>query len=346
MKEHIALQAWEMITRFSSLKKLNFFPSLIGMTWLLVMLTYQITFTYVVVFKKKDKFLQILSNFMHKDYFAEVLVGFGILFFLYIFIAPLAEWALVEMIHSYRKSNGQKLHRTFQGIFDGFRHFLPLFEAHNVISVFKPLAVVTFYILLLRLFGKEYFEPITYIMVTYLIFAFFINMCFSYAKFFIIFENKWVIQSLSYSTGMAVRHIGITLQLYYTMILLYLRTIIVGLIFLVLPFIISTVVTFFTIVSVQIVLLVIFGILSFVLFIFIVHLNSTLEIFVEATWYEAYQLCKKEDKEYSHDHGGHDDHGEGHDDHHGDDHGGHSDEHGDSHGHSDHGKSHDDHGHH
>lgn len=145
---------------------------------------------------------------------------------------------------------------------------------------------------------------------------------------------------------MAVRHIGITLQLYYTMILLYLRTIIVGLIFLVLPFIISTVVTFFTIVSVQIVLLVIFGILSFVLFIFIVHLNSTLEIFVEATWYEAYQLCKKEDKEYSHDHGGHDDHGEGHDDHHGDDHGGHSDEHGDSHGHSDHGKSHDDHGHH
>ena len=94
------------------------------------------------------------------------------------------------MIHSYRKSNGQKLHRTFQGIFDGFRHFLPLFEAHNVISVFKPLAVVTFYILLLRLFGKEYFEPITYIMVTYLIFAFFINMCFSYAKFFIIFENK------------------------------------------------------------------------------------------------------------------------------------------------------------
>lgn len=299
---------------FPSLKKLNFFPSFIGMLWLFLVLIYQISFTYVIVFKQKDKFFQMLSDFMHKDYFFEVLVSFWCLFILYIFMAPLAEWAIVEMIHSYRKSDGKKLHRTFQGIFDGLRHFLPLFEAHNVISVFRPLAVLTFYILLLRLFGKTYFEPITYIMGGYLIFSFFLNMCFSYAKFFIIFENKRVIESLSLSTGMAVRHIGITLQLYYTMILLYLRTIVVAIIFLVLPFFLSSILTFFTILSVQIVFLMIFGVLSFVLFIFIVHLNSTLEIFVEATWYEAYQLCKKEDKEYLSDHGGHADHGS-HDEH-------------------------------
>lgn len=158
-------------------------------------------------------------------------------------------------------------------------------------------------------------------------------MCFSYAKFFIIFENRGVIESLSLSTGMAVRHIGITLQLYYTMILLYLRTIVVALIFLVLPFFLSSILTFFTIVSVQIIFLLIFGLLSLILFIFIVHLNSTLEIFVEATWYEAYLLCKKEDKEYAADHGGshgHDDHG----DHHGhavDEHHGHDTEHHDAH---------------
>ncbi len=116
---------------------------------------------------------------------------------------------------------------------------------------------------------------------------------------------------------MAVRHIGITMQLYYTMILLYLRTIIVAIIFLVLPFAISSIVTFFTIMGVQVFLLIVFGMLSLVLFIFIVHLNSTLEIFVEATWYEAYQLCKKEDREYDSDHGGaHDDHiHDGHDAH-------------------------------
>jgi hypothetical protein len=91
MKEHIALQAWEMVTRFSSLKKLNFIPSLIGMIWLFLVLTYQITFTYVVVFKQKDRFLQLLSDFIHKDYFTEVLISFGVLFALYIFVAPLAE---------------------------------------------------------------------------------------------------------------------------------------------------------------------------------------------------------------------------------------------------------------
>lgn len=297
MKEAIVLHAWEMITKFPSLKKLNFIPSFIGMLWLFLILLYQITFTYVSVFNKKDAFFWALADFVHKDYFLEVLIAFSVLFLLYIFIAPLAEGAIIEMIHSYRKSDGKKVHRTFQGIFDGLRHFLPLFEAHNATSVFRPLAIVTFYILLLRIFGKEFFTSITYVMVIYLIFAFFLNMCFAYAKLFIIFENKWVIAALSASTGMAVRHIGITLQLYYTMILLYLRTILVALFFLVLPFAVSSIIAFFTIMEVRIFLLSIFGVISFIFFIVIVHLNSTLEIFVEATWYEAYMLCKAEDEE-------------------------------------------------
>lgn len=125
-------------------------------------------------------------------------------------------------------------------------------------AIFRPLSIITFYILLLRLFGKEYFISISWAMGIYLLFAFFLNMCFAYAKFFIIFEGRHAIQSLSASTGMAVRHIGITMQLYYTMILLYLRTLIVAVIFLVLPFVISAIVAWFTIISVQIGLLIIF----------------------------------------------------------------------------------------
>lgn len=320
-----------MVTEFSSLKKVNFFPSFVGTLWLFLVLIYQITFTYIRIFQQKDKFIQIAFDFMHKTYFVEVLLGFWIFLFIYIIIAPLAEWAIVEMIHSYRRSNGEKRHRSLQGVFDGFRHFLPLFEVHNIVAIFRPLSVITFYILLLRLFGKEYFISISWAMGIYLLFAFFLNMCFAYAKFFIIFEGRPALQSLSASTGMAVRHIGITMQLYYTMILLYLRTLIVAIIFLVLPFIISAIVAWFTIISVQIGLLFIFGVLSCILFIIIVHLNSTLEIFVEATWYEAYQICKKEDKEWDSEHGwghGHDEHGGG--DHHWDNH--HSgDEHADHH---------------
>jgi hypothetical protein len=130
----------------------------------------------------------------------------------------------------------------------------------------------------------------------YLIFAFCINICFAYAKFFIIFEHKKAIESLSASTGLAMRNIAITGRLYFTMILLYLRTIVVALLFLVIPFLISSFLAFVPILGLKLFFLVIFIIIAVVLFIFIVHLNSTLEIFVEATWYEAYIVCKAEEK--------------------------------------------------
>ncbi|GAB0174850.1 MAG: hypothetical protein HHAS10_07290 [Candidatus Altimarinota bacterium] len=324
MKESIVLHAWEVITHFPSLKKLNFFPSFIGMVWLFLILLYQLTFTYITVFHQKDKFIQLISDFIHKDYFTEVLIGLACIFLLYMILVPIAEGGIVEMIHSYRKTNGEKVRRTFQGIFDGLRHFLPLFEAHNVVAIFRPLSIITFYILLLRIFGTKYLVPISYLMGGYLIFAFFLNMCFAYTKYFIIFEHKSVVPALAASTSMAVRHIGITMQLYYTMVLLYLRTILVAIFFLVIPFFLSGIVAFFTIQSVVITLITLSLLVCVILFIFIAHLNSTLEIFVEATWYEAYQLCKKEDAEdghheESHGHGNtHDVHGhtEHHDTHH------------------------------
>lgn len=311
MKEAIVLPAWELITRFHSLKKFNFFPSFIGMVWLFCILIYQITFTYVYIFQKKDEVLSSLAKFAHADYFVEVIIALVVIFLLHMILEPIANGGIIQMIDSYRKSNGTKYHRTFQGIFDGLRHFLPMFEIQNITGIFRPLSVITFYILLLRIFGIEYSWAITAIMGVYLVFAFFISMCFSYSKFFVIFENKSALNSLSASTGLAVRHINITGRLYFTMILLYLRTIIIGLIFLWLPFVISSIIAFFTILTVKYIFLGIFALVSIVLFIFIVHLNSTLEIFVEATWYEAYQLCKKEDAEYgnsdgeSHEHDNH-----------------------------------------
>ncbi len=295
MKERVVLPAWELVTEFHSLKKLNFIPSLFGMLWLFLLLIYQITYTYVIVFHKKDELFSTLAEFADKTYFGKILMVLLIIFLLYEILEPIALGGMIQMMDSYRKTGGKNPHRTMQWVFDGLRHFLPIFEVQNITAVFRPLSVITFYIFLLRIIGTDYFTPITTIMGIYLFFAFFVSMCFAYSKFFIIFEWKHAIESLSASTGLAVRHISITGKLYFTMILLYLRTIVVALIFLVLPFVVSSVIAFFTILAIKMVLLSIFGIISLILFIFIVHLNSTLEIFIEATWYEAYQLCKKED---------------------------------------------------
>ncbi len=325
MKENIILPAWETITQYHSLKKLNFIPSLVGMIWLFCILIYQATFAYVNVFKKEDQVLSVLADFAHKSYFFETLIALGWILLLYILLEPIATGAIIQMIDTYKKTKWVNPHRTLQGIFDGMRHFLPIFEVQNLISIFRPLTIITFYILLLRLFGREYFTMISVAMGIYLLFSFFLNMCFAYSKFFIIFEGMKAIESLSASTWLAVRHINITGKLYFTMILLYLRTILVAAIFLVIPFVVSAIITFFTIITVKIIFLSVFWLVTLVFFIFIVHLNSTLEIFVEATWYEAYMICKKEDAEYdelSHAHGGgshatsHDKSSDVHDDHH------------------------------
>lgn len=299
MKESIVLSAWEMVTEFHSLKKLNFIPSLMGMLWLFVILFYQLTFTYIYLFDKKDEAIEALTKFLHNDYFVESISLLITIFILYMLLEPIATGGIIEMMHSYKQHKWEKNRRSWQWFFDWLRHFLPIFELHNLTSIFRPLSIITFYILLLRVFGKNFIVHISSIMWVYLIIAFCINTCFSYAKFFIIFEKKWAIESLSASTGLAMRNIGITWKLYFTMIILYLRTIIVGIIFLVIPFMISSFLAFVPIIGLKLFFLMIFIIISVILFVFIVHLNSTLEIFIEATWYEAYMLCKKEEKESS-----------------------------------------------
>ncbi len=164
MKESIVLNAWELITRYHSLKKLNFLPSFVGMLWLFMILIYQITFTYVYIFKKKDEVLGVLAKFAHTDYFVEVIVALASIFLLYMILEPIANGGVIQMIDTYRKTGGEKAHRAVQGFFDGLRHFLPIFEVHNITGIFKPLSIITFYILLLRLFGIGYASSISIIM--------------------------------------------------------------------------------------------------------------------------------------------------------------------------------------
>ncbi len=313
MKESIVISAWEMVTKFHSLKKLNFIPSFIGMVWLFFVLFYQLTFTYIYIYNKKDEVMGELAKFIHNDYFGETITILASIFLLYTILGPIATWGIIEMMHSYKQHKWEKNRRSWQGFFDGLRHFLPIFEVHNLTAIFRPLSIITFYILLLRIFGSEFIVPISIIMGIYLFFAFCINTCFSYANFFIIFEHKSAIESLSASTGLALRNIGITGRLYFTMILLYLRTIIIAIIFLVIPFLISSFLAFLpTIIGLKLFFLIIFLIISIVLFIFIVHLNSTLEIFIGATWYEAYMVCKDEEKTTGHSEvAHHDEHGHG-----------------------------------
>ena len=172
-------------------------------------------------------------------------------------------------------------------------NFLPIFELTNSLSIFKLLSIITFYLFLLRIFGKDYVISITIIMSVYLGFSFLVNILFSYARFFIIFENKKALEALSLSVGMALSNLEITFHLYFTLLLVYIRTFLTAIIFIIFPFVISGLFTYVTISLLQIISIVILSVLFLILLVFVSHLNSVLEIFVEAIWYNAYKENKK-----------------------------------------------------
>jgi len=172
-------------------------------------------------------------------------------------------------------------------------NFLPIFEMTNLLSIFKLLSIITFYIFLLRVFGREYFMNITIFMAVYLGFAFLVNILFSYARFFIIFENKKALEAMSLSVHMALTNLEITFHLYFTLLLVYIRTFLTSIIFVVFPLLISWLFTYITVSFLQNIIITILVCIFILLLVFISHLNSVLEIFVETIWYNAYRENKK-----------------------------------------------------
>ena len=296
LREAIVGPAWDLVMHTSFLKKFNFFPSLLSTIYLGCIILYQLAFAYVYIFKLKDQFFALIIQWVHTSYFWQVLIALAIWVILYLFITPVAEWGLISLIAKREEESKNGINTAWgfgYGISRGLMNFLPIFELSNALSIFKLLSIITFYIFLLRIFGQGYFVSITIIMTLYLGFAFLINILFAYAKFFIIFENKKAIESLSLSVQMALSNLSITFHLYFTLLFVYIRTFITALIFIIFPFVISGLFTYVTISLLQLISIVILSLLFIVLLIFISHLNSVLEIFVEAIWYNAYKENKK-----------------------------------------------------
>jgi len=296
LREIIVGPAWELVMTTSFLKKFNFFPSLLSTIYLGCIILYQLAFAYVYIFKLKDQFFALIIEWIHTSYFPEFVTALIISILLYIFITPLAEGGLVSLIAK-RQDRGPDITdnkgRISYGISRGLLNFLPIFELSNSLAIFKLLSIITFYLFLLRIFGKEYFIVITILMTLYLGFAFVVNILFSYARFFIIFEHKKALEALSLSVGMALSNLSITFHLYFTLLVVYIRTFVTATIFIVFPFIISALLTYVTISWLQIFSITVLSLLFCILLVFISHLNSVLEIFVETIWYNAYKENKK-----------------------------------------------------
>lgn len=305
MKEDIVIPAWEVASQSSGIKIFNFIPSLLATIYLSLILLYQVAWTYINIFNLKDEFFSVIIDFVHTSYFGEVVIGFIVFFLLYIFVSPIAEGGVVSLIDAECRGADDREKSINYGLGRGFKYFLPVFEANNITALFKLLSIITFTIFLIRLLGVEYLGFIFSAMGLYFLLAILINIFLAYTKFFIILEQKKAFDAIVASATMALDNLGITFKLYLTLILVYVRTLLTVLFFILLPFLISAIFTFITISSIKFIFLGLLGIFILIFLVFVSHLNSVLEIFVETLWYRAYMDNKSKAKPHAtsdHDH--------------------------------------------
>ena len=285
-KNKIIHQAWELIKEDISIKKMYFFPGLLSIVFLTILLVYQSIYTYVVIFHQKEKALEIILNFFHSSYAFEIIILFLIFVLIYIFLSPIFEWALIKYI--FQKAENKKI-STWEALSLWFYKFFPLFKFSNLFSEFKFISVFNWYLFIIRMFDWKYIEQISYIFLVLLFLASMINIIVIYAKYIIVIENKWVFASLAKSMKLAIATFATTFKLYLLMFILNTRVIINFIIFLAFP---VTIITLISLITSKIFLTITIVILSIIFLLFIAflgYLTWTLEVFKAAIWFYAYK---------------------------------------------------------
>lgn len=289
-KERIIQPAWELTRLQKNVKKMNFFGWLLSVVFLTFLLTYQTIYTYVIMFGKRDKALELIIDFFESKYIVEVLIFWGIFIFFYIFLVPIIDAALIKHIDSIYKKQEDSISESI-----GFwtYKFFVIFEYNNLFNTFKFISVVNGFLFLVRFLWVEYIWILLYVFTWLFFIATLVNVFLSYAKYEIILKNKKVFESIGASARITLMNLGLTLKIYSLMFILNMRVFLNFIIFLAFPIAIASALTYL---SSQLYIYISISLLSviFVWFILLLaHMASVLEIFKVSVWYLTYKEWSK-----------------------------------------------------
>jgi hypothetical protein len=289
-REDIILPAWKLIKDDSKIKKIQFLPWVLSIIFLSALLSYQSIYTYLVITDKKEELLESLINFIHSTYIVEFILFAVIFILLYILILPIFEWALIRYIAK-KDSKGDA--EISESISIWLYKFLPLFRYNNLFSEFKLIAVINWYLFILRFFEFQYVVTINYIFFIIFLFSVIINVFFAYSRYIIILENQSMFLSIWKSTKISLMNLKNTLKIYFIMFILNIRVFFNFIVFLIFPILIVAVIWFVTAGIFKILALSII-IIIFILFILLLgYLTWVLEALKTAIWYYAYKKGKE-----------------------------------------------------
>ncbi|MGE4443667.1 MAG: hypothetical protein AB7E37_01575 [Candidatus Altimarinota bacterium] len=291
MNKDIIIKAWDLVNHDTKIKKFYFIPGLISVMFLMVILVYQVIYTYVELFNQKDKALSIILNIFHSGYFTEILIIGGIFLLFYIIIIPIFEGSLIWYIS--KKDTLETKVSITDSISNGVYRFLPLFEYGNIFSQFKFLSMVNIYLFCLRFLGIQYIMLLNYVFIFLLIISTIINILFVYCRFEIVLNNKKALESLSGSAKISILNIATTARIYFFLFLVNIRVILNFIVFLFFPIVIASAITY---ISTKVYLFITVCILSIIFMVFIVilgYLGGVFEVLKTSVRYNAYIEGKK-----------------------------------------------------
>ncbi len=175
----------------------------------------------------------------------------------------------------------------------GIIKFLPVFELNNIMVPFNLLSILSFYLFLIRILD-EYIVTVSVIVGVYFLISLFVNILFAYSRYFIVFENMSAFQAIGASIEMTFDNLSETFRLYFTILLVYFRTLLAAAFFLVFPFLLFAALSYITIDYIRSIGIVALGVVFLIFLALVSHLNSVLEIFTQTVWYNTYMENKQE----------------------------------------------------
>jgi hypothetical protein len=269
---------------------MQFLPWVLSIIFLSALLAYQSIYTYTILTQRKEEILEKIINFVHSTYIVEFTIFTIIFVILYILILPIFEWALIKYI---AKKDIKGNAEISESISIWLYKFLPIFKYDNLFSEFKFIAMVNWYLFILRFFEFQYINIITYTFLVIFLFGMAINILFIYSKYIIILENEQVFTSIWKSTKLALLNIRNTFKLYFLMFILNIRVLFNFIIFLIFPILMVVVIWFVTTQILKTLALIIILILFIWFILFLWYLTWVLEALKTAIWYCAYKKGKE-----------------------------------------------------
>lgn len=280
--------ALKLIREDTKVKRFYFFPGLLSVIFLSLLLVYQSVYTYSVLFEKQDIAANFILSLFHSAYITELIIASIIFVICYILLVPIFEWWLIRYIDT--SMTGKPSRSDSLGY--GIMRFAPLFEFNNIFNMFKLISIINGFLFALRFLGIDYISLLSIIFFIAFLFSILINILTAYAKYEIVLENKWVFEAIWSSSQLALLNIKTTIKLYILMFIMNIKVIINFAVFLIFPLIFGFIIWFISSKIFIAISFVILWLMFFLLILLLWYMASVLEVFTTSIWYNAYREWK------------------------------------------------------